>query len=358
MTDLLKHIWLVWGQMAPFLLFGFVVAGILYVFIKPSFVRKHLGKNRISSIVKTTFLGVPLPLCSCGVIPVAASLRLRGAGKGATTAFLLATPQTGVDSIAVTYSLMGGFFALFRPIAAMITGIAGGIIVSIFDRDKSESSETDSSGTIQNPDMSDDACIDKTDASATLVDSDQNTVEKPFSKIMTYSFYSLPRDIGRALTIGVILAGLIGAYVPPELLQKIPGGVLMQMLFMMIIGIPIYVCATSSIPVAAALIMKGISPGAALVFLITGPATNAATISTIWKVMGRRTAIIYLIVVAVFALLSGLAADYLISTQFEYVHQICADDQLALWETVAGILLILILVNAARPSAAGLLRSR
>jgi uncharacterized membrane protein YraQ (UPF0718 family)/copper chaperone CopZ len=288
--DILIQTWGTLREMSPFLLFGFLIAGILYVFIKPELVERHLGGKGTAQVVKASVLGVPLPLCSCGVIPVAASLRRHGAGKGATTSFLISTPQTGVDSIMVTLSLLGPVFAIFRPFFAFISGIFGGTLVNALDGD-------DMTGN-SNPHP---VCTD--------CDSDGGHRSAGVRGVLKYGFHTLPRDINRALIIGIILAGLIGALIPDDYFASILGGGIVAMLVMMAVGIPIYVCATASVPIAAVLIAKGISPGAALVFLMTGPATNAATIMTISKVMGKRTAAIYLGAVAVSAIAGGLLLD-------------------------------------------------
>ena len=288
--EILLQTWETLREMSPFLLFGFLIAGILYVFIKPELVERHLGGRGVSQVVKASLLGVPLPLCSCGVIPVAASLRQHGAGKGATTSFLISTPQTGVDSIMVTLSLLGPVFAVFRPLFAFLSGVFGGAVVNALDK------EGDSGGEPRHH-----VCTD--------CDAEGGHRSEGVGGALRYGFHTLPRDINRALIIGIILAGLIGALVPDDFFASVLGGGIIAMLVMMAVGIPIYVCATASVPIAAVLIAKGVSPGAALVFLMTGPATNAATIMTISKVMGKRTAVIYLAVVAVSAIAGGLLLD-------------------------------------------------
>lgn len=288
--DILLQTWETLREMSPFLLFGFLIAGILYVFIKPELIERHLGGRGVSQVVKASLLGVPLPLCSCGVIPVAASLRQHGAGKGATTSFLISTPQTGVDSIMVTLSLLGPVFAIFRPLFAFISGVFGGAVVSALDKEDGSEGEPGRH-----------VCTD--------CDADGGHRSEGATGALRYGFHTLPRDINKALIIGIVLAGLIGALVPDDFFASVLGGGIIAMLVMMAVGIPIYVCATASVPIAAVLIAKGVSPGAALVFLMTGPATNAATIMTISKVMGKRTAAIYLAVVAVSAIAGGLLLD-------------------------------------------------
>jgi copper ion binding protein len=285
--------WYVLSEMAPYLLLGFLVAGLLAILIKPETVEKHLGGKGIwksfTSSFKATLFGVPLPLCSCGVIPVAASLRRHGANRGATTAFLISTPQTGVDSIAVTYSLMGPVFAVYRPLIALISGVIGGAVVSV-----------------SVPDVED----DKAPAPACTAECCAPTAERNrFYRIFRYGFIELPQDIGKALLIGLVIAALITALLPQDFFASYLGTGIFPMIVVMAGAIPFYVCATGSVPMAIALIWTGMTPGAALVFLMTGPATNMATIATIWKVMGKKTAIIYLLVIAIAALGFGLALD-------------------------------------------------
>lgn len=288
-VELLQACWAVLGQMSPYLLLGFLIAGILSVMISPRWVEKHLGRGRISSVIKATLLGVPLPLCSCGVIPVAASLRRHGASKGATTAFLISTPQTGVDSMIATYGLLGPLFAVFRPLAALITGIIGGLAVTAIDEDI------------------------KFDAPAGNNDNGNDHLSFPakVKAALSYAFITLPGEISRALIVGIVIAGLISTFVSGNFISHYIGNYYITMLLMLAIGIPLYVCSTSSIPIALGFIHMGVSPGAAFVFLISGPATNAAAITVVWKILGRTSAIIYLATVMGGALAGGLAFDYL-----------------------------------------------
>ncbi len=282
--------WNTAAEMSPYLLFGFFMAGTLSVLISQRFVEKHLGGGGLWPLVKASLFGVPLPLCSCGVIPVSISLYKHGASKGSTISFLLSTPQTGVDSIFATLSLLGPVFAVFRPAVAFVTGIVGGTLVNMSDREKKDSNRP-------KEDCSDECC------------SSSNKTGRIF-RGLKYGFVTLPRDIGKAMLIGLVIAACISTFVPDDLFaEKLLGTGIFAMVVMMFLGIPVYVCATASIPVAAALILKGLTPGAALVFLITGPATNAAAFTTIWKALGGRTAMIYLFTVAVSALGAGLLLD-------------------------------------------------
>jgi uncharacterized membrane protein YraQ (UPF0718 family) len=276
--------------MSPYLLFGFLVAGLLSVLVSQRLVERHLSGKGIWPLVKASVFGVPLPLCSCGVIPVSVSLHKHGASKGSTISFLLSTPQTGMDSIFVTLSLLGPLFAIFRPLAAFATGIVGGSLVNVFVRSTEGESRVP-------PKCTNECCGGE---------------NKPrIVRGLKYGFVTLPRDIGKALMVGLVIAALISAMVPPGYFADKLGPGVLQMVVMMFLGIPVYVCATASVPVAAALILAGLTPGAALVFLMTGPATNAASFATIWKVLGKVTAITYLATVAGCALLSGILLDYI-----------------------------------------------
>jgi uncharacterized protein len=286
--------WLVLGQMAPYLLFGFLVAGFLSVWLSPEWIERHLGGRGFGPVVKASLLGVPLPLCSCGVIPVAASIRRHGASRAATTSFLLSTPQTGVDSIAVTYALLGPIFALFRPIAALAIGLIGGGLVQLFGEQDNKEKSADTKPV----DCTEPCCADR---------GKRNVIWRA----LEYGFVVLPRDIGAALLVGVVVAGAISAIAPSNEWQPYLGGGIVSILILMAIGVPIYVCASASVPIAAGLIHLGASPGAALAFLISGPATNAATIATAWKLLGRRTAVLYLLTVAISAVGCGLLLDWI-----------------------------------------------
>ena len=302
--------WATVGEMSPYLLFGFFVAGLLSVFVSQKMVERHLGGRGFLPVLKATLFGIPLPLCSCGVIPVAMSLHKHGASKGSTISFLLSTPQTGVDSILVTYSLLGPVFAIFRPLVALVTGLVGGVLVDLFGQDPEDGNLRMADGgqrTEDGPAFNPQSAIMSPPA-ATGGRNPQSEAAgehccchhavspgRKFLNGMKYGFVSLPRDIGKPLLVGLVIAALISTVVPDDFFAARLGHGLPAMLVMMLIGIPMYVCASASVPVAAALILKGLSPGAALVFLITGPGTNAAGLATIWNTLGRRTAILYLL---------------------------------------------------------------
>ena len=292
LTNIPMDFWKVLGEMAPYLLFGFFIAGLLSVLISPQFIERHLGGRGIWPVIKASAFGVPLPLCSCGVIPVATSIRRHGASKGATTAFLISTPQTGADSILATFSLLGPVFAIYRPIAALISGVLGGAIVSAVEKGTPPD---------QFAKCNDVCCSTDIKRNATV-------------RALGYGFITLPRDIARTLLLGLVVAALISAIVPEGYFSTVVSPGPLQILVLMLVGIPIYICATASIPIAAGLILAGVSPGAAFALLMTGPATNAATLVTIWKVMGKQTCLIYLGTMMVAAFIGGLLLDQIVTS--------------------------------------------
>jgi hypothetical protein len=269
-------------EMAPYLLLGFLIAGVLHVFVPQRFYANYLSQNNKFSVVWAALLGVPLPLCSCGVIPTAIGLRNEKASKGAIASFLIATPQTGIDSILATFSLMGLGFAIIRPTAALITGICGGLLVNRLVKDEGSCSLEGSSQL-----------------------SSLNSQLKIW-RVLKYAYYDMLRDIGLRLLIGLIVAALIQVAIPDEFFLSFGSQPLLQMLAILVIAVPMYICSTGSIPVAAALMMKGLSPGAALVMLMAGPAVNMASILVVHKSMGRRFTSVYLMTIVGFAILFGL----------------------------------------------------
>ncbi len=282
-------------DMAPYLLFGFLAAGILSVAISPKTVEKHLGEKGFVSVFKAALFGVPLPLCSCSVIPVTVSMKKSGASNGAATAFLTSTPQTGIDSVFVTFSLLGPVFAIFRPVIALITGIIAGFWVDLTDNNKK---------TVPN-NTTEEKC------EHSCCSAKKEKTPNKILQILRYGFITIPGDVAKPLLLGIFIAGIISAIIPDDFFASKLGTGFLPMIVMMAIGIPMYVCSTASVPIAAALILKGISPGAAFVFLITGAATNAAGIMTIYKILGKKVAVIYLTTVVISALISGFLLNFI-----------------------------------------------
>ena len=295
--------------MSPYLLLGFLFAGILKVAIPQKFIDKYMGQKNGKSVLNAALLGIPMPLCSCGVIPTGISFYKSGASKGSSVSFLISTPQTGVDSILVTYSLLGLPFAIIRPIIALVTGYVGGMLANRYDKkdnglEKNNPIETASCDT---------NCATDSDQDCGCGDTCETKTDTKHSKIYSmfkYAFVDFLQDISKWLVIGLLLAALISVALPDDFFSNYVGNDLIGMLIILIASVPLYICATSSVPVAAVLLMKGVSPGAALVFLMAGPATNAATITVLNKVLGRKTTFAYLISIIMGALVFGLLIDY------------------------------------------------
>ena len=326
----MNEIWNLINEMSPYLLLGFGFAGILHAFVPARIYRRYLGKADFRSVLWAALIGVPLPLCSCGVIPTAMSLRKEGASRGATTSFLISTPQTGLDSILATAALLGIPFAVMRPVAALVTGLLGGLLVNAFTR--------------RDPD--DNVCSGQC--------ATEQTVRKGFGgrllDALRYGFVDMIQDIGRWLIIGLVIAGLITVFIPDDFFLRYAGTPLASMAVVLAISIPVYVCATGSIPIAAALMLKGITPGAALVLLMAGPASNMASMLVIRKVMGRKTMWIYLLSITLGAIGFGLIIDYLLPaewfTQSIVQSHACCHEQPALFKVICSIVLGMLLTYA------------
>lgn len=318
-------------QMAPYLLLGFLMAGVLHVFVPSNFFERHLSKENFKSVLLAALIGIPLPLCSCGVIPTAISLRKDGASRGATVAFMTSTPQIGVDSIIATYSMMGLPFAIVRPIVALLTSIAGGAVTTWFSKDE---------------------IVVKQNCSC-------NTEKKIGNKIielLRYSFIDLVQNIGKWLVIGLIIGTLITILVPDSFFTDLNLPSIVTMLIVLAIAVPMYVCSTGSIPIAAALIMKGLSPGAALVLLIAGPGVSVASLLVVGKSLGRKQLLFYLGSIIFGSIIGGLFVDYFLPREWFTITSLCdagshcaieGSGLTASWlEIVSGILLIILLINA------------
>ena len=286
------------NRMSVYLLFGFFVAGVLHIFINTKTIARHLGKGSFASVVKASLFGIPLPLCSCGVLPAALSLRKDGASKGSVLSFLISTPTTGIDSIFATYALLGGFFAFYRVVASFLAGCLAGITANIFLKDKEQIDSEKESPKCK-------LCTDENHShqSHSLID----RVKGVFS----YAFGDLLEDVGPWLVGGLLIGGLITYLMPESFIQSYIGSGIKSMVIMFIVGIPMYVCSSGSIPIAAALMLKGMSPGAAFVFLLAGPATNSVALTVIGKKLGKSTVFIFLMSIIVCGFGLGILLDHI-----------------------------------------------
>lgn len=304
LTSFLAACWEMLVEMAPYMCLGFLMAGLLHVFVNPRIIMRFLGRGRIKSVLYATLLGIPLPLCSCGVLPAAAGLKKQGATDGAAMSFMIATPETGVDSMAVTYALLDPIMTIFRPVAAFFTSVAAGLTQNFFGK------TYDASDARIEPDLSCriDNCCNGIDCPPEVHRHHHSLFEK-LRAAVKYGFGEILDDIAKWLVLGILIAAAISVLVPESFMKTYLGGGISAMLIMLVVGIPFYTCATSSTPIAAALILKGVSPGAALVFLLAGPATNAATISVVYGLFRKRATVIYLSCIAISAILMGLLLD-------------------------------------------------
>ena len=324
------------NEMSPYLLLGFFFAGVMHAFIPGMVYNRYLGGKGFKSVFYGALFGVPLPLCSCGVLPTAMSLRKQGASKGATASFLISTPETGVDSIIATYSVLGLPFAVIRPVAAFCNAIMGGWLINKFG-DKDEVVPVDASAKTC-------CCHHK----------QEETHHEGFlgkmREALRFGFVEMIEDIGKWLVIGLVIAGLITVFVPDEFFALFRGNTQLSMLLVLCIAIPMYICATGSIPIAVALMMKGLTPGAALVLLMAGPACNMASILVINKTLGRKSLVFYLVSIITMAILWGHVVDYLLPAEWFQmalsVGRCCIEESTSWLNWSSTIVLGLLLLNA------------
>lgn len=303
--NLLKNLLELYLDAAPWLLLGLVMAGLLKAWLPQDLLRQKLGEGRFLPILKAALIGAPLPLCSCGVLPAAMGLRRAGASKSATVSFMISTPETGPDSIALTYALLGPVMAVVRPAAAIVSALFSGLLNSLFVPQQEAARPALSLPLVgATP-----ACgCSEGDCCSPQPSEKPSDLWQRSLQGLRYAFSDILDDIWLWLLAGLVLAALVMSYLPPDTLAGWGSG-FPAMLMMLLIGIPMYICATASTPLAAAMILAGISPGTVLVFLLAGPATNLATMGVIQREMGLRTLVFYLLGIAVSSILSGLTTD-------------------------------------------------
>jgi len=313
------------NEMAIYLLIGFFFAGFLHVFIRKEKIGKYLGSNDLRASINASLLGVPLPLCSCGVIPAGLSFMKNGASKGATVSFLISTPQTGIDSIMVTYSMLGWPLAIIRPFVAFVTGVTGGVITNL---------------------------LHKKSRGKSILKNKVENAPKSFSgkikELLRYGFVDFLQDISEWLLIGLAVAALLTLVIPPDFFTTYIEYKWLNMLLVLAISVPLYVCATGSVPIAAVLMMKGLSPGAALVFLMAGPATNIATISVLAKSLGKGAMIAYVATITGGALLAGTIIDLFLPANWflGYMNHSGHNHSDNSWlQIAASIVLVVLIIN-------------
>lgn len=309
-TTFLNGMWSTAVELAPSLFLGLVVAGVLHVLVKREAITRHLGKAGPASTLKAAALGVPLPLCSCGVLPAALALRKDGASRGATVSFLASTPQTGVDSIAATWGMLGWPVALAKMVAALVAGVVSGTLADILRDDSPVPASRPS-------------CVQSESGPALI-------------RAFRYSFGTILGDIWAFLLAGTAVSALIFTFVPPGSLaeHQVLGGPL-GLLAALAVGLPMYVCSVASVPVAAAMVYAGLPAGAALVFLMAGPATNAATMGAVRRALGKNAFLSYLLTLVVVSLATGLLLNN-VSIPGAGVPDDCHTGGVPLWKNIAA----------------------
>lgn len=322
LLELVRTSWNILAEFAPYLLIGFSIAGLLHYCIPPKLIINQLGESNIYSILKAALLGIPLPLCSCSVIPVASSIRKIGASRGATISFLSSTPQTGVDSILATYALFGWIFTIIKLTVALLCGVVSGVLVDIFCKHQEATTED----------------LDFEHTHHTQV------TQKSINGSLRYFFVGLPLDLYKPLLIGIFIAGLINNFLPSDFFTGTFSSGLVAFIGITLISLPLYVCAVESLPLAFAFLSAGISPGAVLVFLIVGPATNSATILSTLKIIGKRSTIIYIFTLVVIAWSAGYLMNLFLDIEINDFKE--HHSHLSIWNHLSGSILLAYFLNA------------
>jgi uncharacterized protein len=282
---------------APWLLFGLLAAGLVKAWVPEEGMRKWLGGRGPRPVLLAALAGAPLPICSCGVLPAAVGLRRAGASREATVSFMISTPETGVDSVAVSYALLGPFMAIARPIAAVTGAVFTGMLMTLLP---------DGDETKAEPACCGSSCRGGPEMAAS--DSRRPAFAPRTVAGIRYAMTDILDDLAVWLGVGLLMAGAVATFAPPQVLAEWGSGPL-AMLVMLVVGIPMYICATASTPVAAGLLVAGVSPGAVMVFLLAGPATNMATVTVVRREMGTAASALYLLGIAVSSIAAGIAVD-------------------------------------------------
>jgi len=336
LTRLIIETWHIFTDAAPYVIFGFLAAGLIKALLPDDAVARHLGGGSFTAVVKASLLGIPLPLCSCGVIPAAIGLRKQGAGRGPSAAFLVSTPESGVDSIAITWALLDPVMTVVRPVAAFITGTLTGMLISWLPEEKTEL------------DIEQSAC----DCPGTGCESVSKQKAPLRSRVVEgtrYAFGELLKDIGGWLLLGVLIAGLVATLVPDGFFAILFEYQAASLVLMLLVGIPLYMCASASTPIAAALVLKGLSPGAALVFLLAGPATNAATLTVVARFWGRKATLVYLSVIACCSLVFGwLVNEFYAWAGLDITRWVTTSEEhaVSIWGNLAALVLLVLIGRA------------
>jgi uncharacterized membrane protein YraQ (UPF0718 family) len=366
LTELLNNIWLVYLDTAVWLLLGLLAAGAIKLFISQDTMRRWVGGRGIGAILRAALFGAPLPLCSCGVLPAAIGLHRAGASKEATVSFLISTPETSVDSVAVTYALMGPLMAVFRPIAALVNAVGTGLLTTLVaDKTVSQNVAASSEAVTSCCSTKDEAesiscCsskavpVEASCCSTENKDSNNSDTKANVSfssklwQVLSYAGAELLDDISKWLVIGIVLAGAMITFIPPDWFAQWGNGI-GAMLIMLVVGVPMYICAVASTPVAAGLLISGVSPGAVLVFLLVGPATNIASFALLKNELGLKVTLVYLAGLSIFSLLMGLSLEWLLAAQGWQINAVLGESHAILPSVVSWVSAFLLLFLVIKP---------
>ena len=300
LLEFLNNIFLIASAMSFYILVGLVIAGVMKQLISDDFVSKHLGEDSLGSVVKATILGIPLPVCSCSVIPLAKGLQKEGASSGAVQSFLISAPITGVDSIATTYSFFGWFFTLYRLFTSVVIAMVVGIVENLLNREK----RATPTFTTEAP-----SCC----SSEGCCDSKASPQGFSITSALSYAFNVLFSDIAKSLLWGLVIGAMFLTFLPKDILQELYNHTFLTYILVLIMAMPLYVCATASLPIAASFLVGGMSTGAVFIFLSAGPATNSVTMGVVGSMFGKRSLFIYITVISLLSILFGYLLDQFFS---------------------------------------------
>lgn len=329
--DYLQALWAFLLVSAPYLMVGFFISGVIHQFVPMDKVKKWLGAKNFGSIFKASLVGVPLPLCSCSVVPTAVTLKKSGASNAATSSFLISTPESGVDSISITYAMMDLPMTIMRPLAAFCSAFFAGILQHFFNGyEYIEQAET----------------VSKPCCHGAKKEPEVESFQTKIKNVFQYGFGKLNNDIAGWLTVGILLGALIDYAVPANFFSNM--SMMENRAMILLIGIPLYICASASTPIAASLILKGLSPGSALLLLLVGPATNISNIAVLQKYIGKKGVALNIFSIVFVALVFSFLVDYLYSSFFTIqINEMLAhhDHSAAWWQSASAVVLIFLLVK-------------
>ncbi len=342
-VELLNNIWLVFLDTAFWLLIGLLAAGVIKSFISDQTMQRWVGGRGLASILRAALFGAPLPLCSCGVLPAAIGLHRSGASKEATVSFLISTPETSIDSVTVTYALMGPVMAIFRPLASLVNAVGTGLLTTLVADDHVTGRNVTADSAVKS------CCSSEPEQDQASCCASKKAVKpNKLLQVLSYSGAELLDDISKWMAFGIVLAGIMLTYIPPDWLAQWGDG-LPAMLVMLVVGVPMYICAVASTPVAAGLLVAGVSPGAVLVFLLVGPATNITSFALLKQELGLKVTLMYLSGLSVISLMMGLLLEWLLRSQQWQIEVNLGEAHAMLPDMISWISAFILILLAIKP---------